>query len=324
MRGDRPLLLISESGEGDADRSTDLIDHLVDAYTVVTYDRRGLSRSLLDAPERGATLAEHADDVHRLLAPLTDTPALMLGCSLGAVIGLHLAVRHPEQISALIAHEPVAPRLLPADERTRHEHELAELQDLYRPEGPASTIQRWQTLRLRSDRAQTLSFLGRHAECEAECAAVARAAAQGREPETVAVEAAARNGQIYALNAQGRHAEAEALARDALAPRGVRDRITLALRLGLARSLNGQARYEEALAEAKQIGRLRRIMPEEHRHPETGAVELAVATALLGLGRATEARTEAAAAHTACLGAFGPGHHRTAEARALLDRIDGA
>ncbi|MET8953011.1 hypothetical protein ACWEQN_12800 [Streptomyces sp. NPDC004129] len=140
----------------------------------------------------------------------------------------------------------------------------------------------------------------------------------------MAVEAAARNGQIYALNAQGRHAEAEALAREALAPRGVRDRITLVLRLGLARSLNGQARYEEALSEAKQIGRLRRIMPEEHRHPGTGAVELAVATALLGLGRTTEARTEAAAAHTACLAAFGPGHHRTAEARALLDRIDGA
>ncbi|MFF3516939.1 alpha/beta fold hydrolase [Streptomyces sp. NPDC002573] len=142
LRGDGPLLLISESGEGDADRSTDLIDHLADAYTVVTYDRRGLSRSLLDAPERGAALAEHADDVHRLLATLTDTPALMLGCSLGAVIGLHLAVRHTEQISALIAHEPVAPRRLPADERTRHEHELAELQDLYRRQGLASTIPR--------------------------------------------------------------------------------------------------------------------------------------------------------------------------------------
>ncbi|MDP4500939.1 hypothetical protein [Nonomuraea turcica] len=34
------MLLISLSGEGDADRSTDLVDQLVNAYTVVTYDRR--------------------------------------------------------------------------------------------------------------------------------------------------------------------------------------------------------------------------------------------------------------------------------------------
>ncbi|WP_037671660.1 alpha/beta fold hydrolase [Streptomyces griseus] len=135
VRGAGPLLLISQSGEGDADRSTDLVAQLADSYTVVTYDRRGLSRSRLDAPELGATLAEHADDVHRLLASLTDTSALMLGCSLGAVIGMHTAVRHPEQIRTLIAHEPVAPRLLPDDERARHEHELAALQDLYLRDG---------------------------------------------------------------------------------------------------------------------------------------------------------------------------------------------
>ena len=34
----------------------------------------------------------------------------------------------------------------------------------------------WQTLKLRSDRAQTLAKLGRYAECEAECAAVAKTA----------------------------------------------------------------------------------------------------------------------------------------------------
>ncbi|MEU3616273.1 alpha/beta hydrolase [Streptomyces sp. NPDC006872] len=140
VRGTGPLLLISQSGEGDADRTTDLVPHLTDSYTVLTYDRRGLSRSRADAPERGATLAEHADDVHRLLAALTDTPALMLGCSLGAVIGMHAAVRHPEQIRTLIAHEPVAPRLLPDDERARHERELGALQDLYLREGLAAAL----------------------------------------------------------------------------------------------------------------------------------------------------------------------------------------
>ncbi|TVL87425.1 alpha/beta fold hydrolase [Streptomyces sp. SAJ15] len=140
VRGAGPLLLISQSGEGDADRTTDLVTHLVDSFTVVTYDRRGLSRGRLDTPGRGATLAEHADDVHRLLAALTDTPALMLGCSLGAVIGMHAALRHPGQIRALIAHEPVAPRLLRDHERTCHEHELAALQDLYLREGLAAAL----------------------------------------------------------------------------------------------------------------------------------------------------------------------------------------
>ncbi|MEU8525177.1 alpha/beta hydrolase [Streptomyces sp. NPDC048629] len=135
VQGAGPLLVISQSGEGDADRSADLVAQLTDSYTVATYDRRGLSRSRLDDPERGATLVEHADDLHRLLSVLTDSPADVLGCSLGAVIGLHTAVRHPGQIRTLIAHEPVAPRLLPDDERGRHEHELAHLQDLYSRDG---------------------------------------------------------------------------------------------------------------------------------------------------------------------------------------------
>jgi tetratricopeptide (TPR) repeat protein len=180
------------------------------------------------------------------------------------------------------------------------------------------------TLKLRSDRAQTLSALSRHAECEAECAAVARAATRGTAPEMPLIAAAARNGQVYALTAQGRHAEGEALAREALAAHRIPDRLTLVLRLGLARSLNGRSRHEEALAEAERADELRRGLRDEECRPETGAVELAVATALLGLDRGTEARTRAAAAHDACLAAFGPDHRRTVEARALLDRIDGA
>ncbi|UJP11034.1 alpha/beta hydrolase [Microbacterium sp. KUDC0406] len=140
VRGTGPVLLISQSGEGDADRSNDLIAELVDAFTVVTYDRRGLSRSRLDDPHRGPTMADHADDVHRLLGELTDGPAHMLGCSLGAVIGLHVATEHPEQIGTLIAHEPVAPRLLPAAQRERHEDELAHLQRLYLQEGLGATL----------------------------------------------------------------------------------------------------------------------------------------------------------------------------------------
>ncbi|MEW9532148.1 alpha/beta fold hydrolase [Microbispora sp. NPDC049125] len=140
VRGDGPLLLISQSGEGDAGRSVDLADRLAVDHTVVTYDRRGLSRSVPDDPARAVTLAEHADDVHRLLASLTGEPAFMLGCSLGAVIGLHLAVDHPGQVSALIAHEPVAPWLLPGAERALHERELRDIQETHRRGGMAAVV----------------------------------------------------------------------------------------------------------------------------------------------------------------------------------------
>ena len=125
------MLLISQSGEGDANRSVDLVDRLVADYTVVTYDRRGLSRSILTDPAQPGTIADHADDVHRLLATLTDRPVSMLGCSLGAVIGLHLAVKHPGQLHTLIAHEPVAPWLLPASQADLQRQELRALQDVY-------------------------------------------------------------------------------------------------------------------------------------------------------------------------------------------------
>ncbi|MEU4744467.1 alpha/beta hydrolase [Actinosynnema sp. NPDC023658] len=135
IRGSGPLLLMSQSGEGDANRSEDLVRHLENRYAVLTYDRRGLSRSLVHDPDAQPSMATHADDVHRLLAALTDEPALMLGCSMGAVIGLHLAVEHPGQLRALIAHEPVAPWLLGATERARHLRELEECQEVFRASG---------------------------------------------------------------------------------------------------------------------------------------------------------------------------------------------
>lgn len=139
-RGTGPVLVIAQNGEGDAGRSADLVDRLVDAYTVVTYDRRGLSRSAVDRRGAGVTVAEHADDLHRLLAGLTDEPVRMLGCGLGAAIGLHLAIGHPAQVGTLVAHEPCAPSLLPAVLRMHYERELAGIQQIHRRDGVAAAF----------------------------------------------------------------------------------------------------------------------------------------------------------------------------------------
>ncbi|WP_432187044.1 alpha/beta fold hydrolase [Streptomyces sp. Tue6028] len=142
VRGEGPLLLVSQSGEGDADRSDAMVDHLVDTYTVVTYDRRGLSRSVIDDPARGATLDEHVDDVNRLLAELTDEPARMLGCSMGAVIGLRLAQRHPGRLGVLVAHEPAIPGLLPEVERLHAQRELDDMCTIFRRDGWIAGVRR--------------------------------------------------------------------------------------------------------------------------------------------------------------------------------------
>jgi len=182
----------------------------------------------------------------------------------------------------------------------------------------------WLTLKLRSDRAPQLTALDRHAECEVECAAVAATAALGTGPEMARLAAAARNGLVFALNAQGRHQEAESVAREALASHAVRDRMSLVLRLGLARALNGQARHQEALDEARGAGELFRALPERERRPDQGAVELVSASALFGLQRVAEARQLAATAQEMCTASFGIEHRRSVEARELLERIDGA
>ncbi|WP_224277508.1 alpha/beta fold hydrolase [Streptomyces sp. LS1784] len=140
VQGRGPVLLLAQSGEGDADRTVDLVPHLADTFTVVTYDRRGLSRSVLDDPAAPVTMADHADDVARLLAEVTDEPALMAGFSMGAAIGLQVAARHPGALDTLIAHEPVAPNLLPAGERAEHTAELLHIQKAHAEGGMAAVF----------------------------------------------------------------------------------------------------------------------------------------------------------------------------------------
>src|SRR2546423_4335943 len=117
VRGSGPVLLMIGAGTADAASFNGIATHLADHYTVVSYDRRGYSRSPLDDPEEEQCIETHSDDAHRLLAILSTEPAYIFGSSGGAKIGLDLAIRHPEQIQALVAHEPPVMELLPKSER---------------------------------------------------------------------------------------------------------------------------------------------------------------------------------------------------------------
>jgi pimeloyl-ACP methyl ester carboxylesterase len=146
IRGAGPLLLLLQGGDGDAEGTDALADRLVDRYTILTYDRRGLSRSPVDSGARSQDLATHGDDAARLLAASTDEPALVFGTSLGALLGLELVAHHPERVRRLAAHEPPATELLPENERLEAVRSQEEVEELYRRDGMAATMRQFMAI----------------------------------------------------------------------------------------------------------------------------------------------------------------------------------
>jgi pimeloyl-ACP methyl ester carboxylesterase len=123
--GDDPVLLIIGSPMGAAGFGT-LAGHFPDR-TVVTYDPRGTERSPRTDDADTTTPEEHGDDLHRIIAALDAGPVDVFASSGGAINGLALVARHPEQVRTLVAHEPPAAALLPDREfalaATRDIHE---------------------------------------------------------------------------------------------------------------------------------------------------------------------------------------------------------
>jgi pimeloyl-ACP methyl ester carboxylesterase len=81
--------------------------------TVVTYDPRGVERSVKADPSAPSTPEEHADDLHRLIGALGGDPVDIFASSGGAVNALALVERHPEDVRTLVAHEPPSVTYLP-------------------------------------------------------------------------------------------------------------------------------------------------------------------------------------------------------------------
>lgn len=139
IQGAGPFLLLA-GVPMDAGGFAPIVPLLAADHTVVTYDPRGIARSTA-AADAEVSVATLADDLHRLLAAVTDEPADILASSGGAVAALELAVRHPSQVRTLVAHEPPLMRLLPdADECERA---MAGLHESNRTEGTAIAMGRF-------------------------------------------------------------------------------------------------------------------------------------------------------------------------------------
>jgi pimeloyl-ACP methyl ester carboxylesterase len=133
-----PILLIPPAGTT-ASTWGPVTEELARIGRVIAYDRRGYARTG-GAPVR--SIATHTADAAAILEQLHAVPAVVVGTSAGATIAVDLAVRRPELVRAVIAHEA-------AWRASRHLPNAAQL--------PALAKLGWLTLRCRhADAAETL------------------------------------------------------------------------------------------------------------------------------------------------------------------------
>jgi pimeloyl-ACP methyl ester carboxylesterase len=103
-----PLLFVAGYG-ADASGWRLQVDELSGAYTVVTYDHRGVGDSW---PNRapGLSIATLAADAHALLTALGHAPAVIVGASMGAAVALELALAHAGTVRGLVLLAPILER----------------------------------------------------------------------------------------------------------------------------------------------------------------------------------------------------------------------
>lgn len=108
--GRPPLLMIGQPM--DASGFRDQV-RLFEDRTVVTYDPRGLGRSI--RKDGGVTNEPQtqAEDLHALIEALGAGPVDLFGSSGGAVTALALVTAHPHDVITLVAHEPPIDSVLP-------------------------------------------------------------------------------------------------------------------------------------------------------------------------------------------------------------------
>jgi len=134
VRGSGPVLLLIPGAPVDAGSLAGVADRLSDRYTTVSYDLRGLSRSLVDDDSEDSTVEVLGDDAHRVLDHFSPgEPAAVLGCSGGALVALELMARHPKQVRAVVAHEPPAMGITP--ERAEWASFIGQIRTLHRQAG---------------------------------------------------------------------------------------------------------------------------------------------------------------------------------------------
>ncbi|MGO4789269.1 alpha/beta fold hydrolase [Paenibacillus sp. 2KB_20] len=116
IRGEGEPLLMIYGGSGDAGFFSYVADILADEYQVITYDRRGNSRSTRNDPIY-FEVSQQARDAVAVLKAVGHQSAYVFGSSGGAIFALEMATRHPQSVKAMVIHEPPVIRVLPDAEK---------------------------------------------------------------------------------------------------------------------------------------------------------------------------------------------------------------
>jgi pimeloyl-ACP methyl ester carboxylesterase len=106
VRGTGTPVLLIPGVPGDGGQFNAVADALADCHKVITYDRRGYSRSPRPVGWNATTVAEQAADAAQLLERLADAPSVVYGTSNGALFAIELALTRPDLVAAVMLHEP--------------------------------------------------------------------------------------------------------------------------------------------------------------------------------------------------------------------------
>lgn len=118
LTGDADDLVVLVHGSwGDHHNWASVVQPLSRSFRVLTYDRRGHSRS--ERPAGQGSVRDDVADLAALLEEIGNSPAHVVGSSFGAAIVLRLAATRPELFRSLIVHEPPLFELLKDDPGTK-------------------------------------------------------------------------------------------------------------------------------------------------------------------------------------------------------------
>ncbi len=106
VQGTGPAIVLVPGATGDGGYLQPLADALTDEFTVVTYDRRGNSRSPRPEGWTQTSNDEQARDLAGLIKALNVAPAVVFGNSSGGIIALFAVMQHERLFRGALLHEP--------------------------------------------------------------------------------------------------------------------------------------------------------------------------------------------------------------------------
>jgi pimeloyl-ACP methyl ester carboxylesterase len=117
IAGDGPLLVLVHGSWSDHTSWQLTMPMLAEEFRVLSYDRRGHSRS--ERPPGPRTRRQDEDDLAALIETLGTGPAHLVASSFGGLIALGLAARRADLVHTVAVHEPPALSLFTGGRRAR-------------------------------------------------------------------------------------------------------------------------------------------------------------------------------------------------------------